>query len=81
MFVPLHSAPALLYSKFFKPPNPYKLNFFLQNGLAKIYKLRLQMKKNRQGYIESEIFGIEEYSVDKARVNNLYKLNFFSKMA
>ena len=37
--------------------NRYKLNFFLQNGLTKVYNLGLKMKKNYQGYIESENFG------------------------
>ena len=68
--------------------NRYKLNFFLQNSLTKIYKLGLEMKKSYQGYIET--FGqyrtfvafkiaIEDWSVYPARVNNSYKLNFSPK--
>ena len=50
------------------------------------------MKKNYQGYIESQNFGqsrtfvefkiaIEDWSVYRIRVNNRYKLNFLSKTA
>ena len=31
---------------------------FFQNGFTKIYKLGLEMKRNYQGYIESENFGL-----------------------
>ena len=37
--------------------NRYKVNIFLQNGLPRIYKLGLEMKKNHEGYIESENVG------------------------
>ena len=37
--------------------NRHKLNIFLQNGLTKIYKEGLKVKKNYQGYLESESCG------------------------
>ena len=63
---------------------------FLQNGLTKIYKQGLEMKKNYQGYIESENFGqsgnfvalkmaTKDWSVYRTRVNYRYKLNFSPK--
>ena len=61
-------------------------------ALTKIYKPGLDMKKIYQKYIESQNFAqsrtfaafniaIENWSVYRTRVNNRYKLNFFSKTA
>ena len=75
-------------------PGVYQISlltvYFLQNGLTKIYKLGLEMKKICQGYIESENFGqsrillhsaIEDGSVYRVCIKNRYKLNIFCKTA